>query len=895
MPFALSRIRPPRPRDVLARPALERSLREALATTRVVLLCAAAGYGKTATLARALEGLPAGEALAWISFDEDDDLSRLLECLMAALEPFDPPWRTAPEGLVGAALSGATPEALPAMVVELVNTLDACDAPHGLIVLDDLHHLRDEAGLRFVDLLLLHLSPRWSVAITARHEPPLRLARLRAAGELRDFREEQLRFSAEESQALLGGAGFDAAAAGLLHRRYAGWPAGLRLALSGAGHAAPGAATGGTIDRQAFDFLASEVLDRIDPGLRRFLLMTSVLHELEPARAAALSARAFGGDERSAFWLAEIERLSLFATLLDEPPGTLRLHDLFRDALRHRARLEPDWPRWLQRAAELEADPVRRQSLLMQAGRHDLAARALLDDFVDIIAVQGSVPKLLQMCAAFPPDFAEGDADLHRVRGMAHWAIWETRQAEHHLARAAALYAVRGDEPRRQLALAQRAITLIGLGRLDEAAAALDAVGAEPVGPETIEQRTVMRLGRTWLALERCEFHAVGPAFEALVRALEAQLALRLWFSTVPPPRQTPCRGVAPALARWAEGALAIAGDRPVPLRALALLTQGWIAVWQGRLADATELLQRAEADAEWVGQQVIARHHALALRAVLAAFAGRREEAVPMLRQRLAEHPKGYGDWGLWHSLFFTGRVAAACGDVALVQEAVDRLASLQPTLSDCTPRRLQPLVGLRGTLASLRGEDPALSWEQALVQEEALDLYGQAAEVRVRLAALWLARGAREKAAQTLAPLLEAAVDPGGALFAREALRQLADIDWHAELGPEAAATLRRWAHAASPARGADAAGVSGATERPEGLDVPAGHGLTARELDVLAQIAHGASNKLIARALDLSPHTVKRHVANILGKLDLASREQASAWWQAQRARPAPARQR
>ncbi|MEP7297886.1 MAG: LuxR C-terminal-related transcriptional regulator [Burkholderiales bacterium] len=56
----------------------------------------------------------------------------------------------------------------------------------------------------------------------------------------------------------------------------------------------------------------------------------------------------------------------------------------------------------------------------------------------------------------------------------------------------------------------------------------------------------------------------------------------------------------------------------------------------------------------------------------------------------------------------------------------------------------------------------------------------------------------------------------------------------------------------------------------------------GLSTREREVLERIAAGDSNKLIARALDISPHTVKRHVANILDKLGLASRGQASAWW-------------
>jgi DNA-binding CsgD family transcriptional regulator len=61
------------------------------------------------------------------------------------------------------------------------------------------------------------------------------------------------------------------------------------------------------------------------------------------------------------------------------------------------------------------------------------------------------------------------------------------------------------------------------------------------------------------------------------------------------------------------------------------------------------------------------------------------------------------------------------------------------------------------------------------------------------------------------------------------------------------------------------------------------PAG-AFTARELEVLARIAAGDSNKLIARALDLSLHTVKRHVANILGKLGVETRGQAAAWYRA-----------
>jgi LuxR family maltose regulon positive regulatory protein len=55
-----------------------------------------------------------------------------------------------------------------------------------------------------------------------------------------------------------------------------------------------------------------------------------------------------------------------------------------------------------------------------------------------------------------------------------------------------------------------------------------------------------------------------------------------------------------------------------------------------------------------------------------------------------------------------------------------------------------------------------------------------------------------------------------------------------------------------------------------------------LSTREREVLQRMAAGDSNKLIARTLDISPHTVKRHVANILDKLALSSRGQAAAWW-------------
>jgi DNA-binding NarL/FixJ family response regulator len=54
-----------------------------------------------------------------------------------------------------------------------------------------------------------------------------------------------------------------------------------------------------------------------------------------------------------------------------------------------------------------------------------------------------------------------------------------------------------------------------------------------------------------------------------------------------------------------------------------------------------------------------------------------------------------------------------------------------------------------------------------------------------------------------------------------------------------------------------------------------------LTAREKEVLAQLARGASNKEIAYQLSITERTARTHVSNILGKLGLASRTQAALY--------------
>ncbi len=56
---------------------------------------------------------------------------------------------------------------------------------------------------------------------------------------------------------------------------------------------------------------------------------------------------------------------------------------------------------------------------------------------------------------------------------------------------------------------------------------------------------------------------------------------------------------------------------------------------------------------------------------------------------------------------------------------------------------------------------------------------------------------------------------------------------------------------------------------------------HGLTARELQILRELATGKTNREIAEALVISDHTVRRHIQNIFAKLGVSSRAAATAF--------------
>ena len=99
------------------------------------------------------------------------------------------------------------------------------------------------------------------------------------------------------------------------------------------------------------------------------------------------------------------------------------------------------------------------------------------------------------------------------------------------------------------------------------------------------------------------------------------------------------------------------------------------------------------------------------------------------------------------------------------------------------------------------------------------------------------------------------------------------------HEKLGDvDGAALERAAAHAAFSTLGArpDASRTVIPHERHEYPD-----GLTAREAQVLGAVAAGLSNREIAAGLVISEKTVKRHLANIFGKVRVSSRAGAAAY--------------
>jgi LuxR family maltose regulon positive regulatory protein len=406
----------------------------AAARPALTIFVAPPGFGKTSLLAD--WSTTDSRSFAWLTIDaQDNDQAVLWTYICAALGKV-----VGGDGLAPR-LVGLAREADPAAAVAA--ELDA-GGTECVLVLDDYHLLESDecqdTMMRFIELS----PPGVQVAISTRTDPPLPIARLRATGELLEFRATDLQFAPDESEEFLNECltlGLDPDAVGILHERTEGWPAGLYLAYLSI-RASPDrrsfVETFGASNRHVIDYLTEQVLMALDPDALRFMLTTSIVDTVCGGLADAIT-----GESGSAARLAELERANVFITPLDERREWYRYHHLLAELLsielekRHPDRL----PLLHQRAAIWYADhalPARAVSHAIAAGDLDLAARVISENYLQFLEM-GRTATLVGWLEALPPEVIEAD---RRVGVVKAWTMhFLGRHAEGDAALAAAIRA----------------------------------------------------------------------------------------------------------------------------------------------------------------------------------------------------------------------------------------------------------------------------------------------------------------------------------------------------------------------------------------------------------------------------------------------------------------------
>ncbi|NRF71493.1 hypothetical protein HLB44_31350 [Aquincola sp. S2] len=874
--FARTKIQPPRLRSgLLAREALAAAIADGLQHARLTLLCAPGGFGKSCAMAQALQFGAPPLRCAWIACDEGDTLARLCTALVAALEPFDLPWRLAPEALITAL---ERPDGTRAFRDALINALAATEGPRAVIVLDDFHRLADARLVELLGTLPQALPEHWGLALVTRLDPPWPLARLRAAGELSEIRQDELRFKVDEIQSLARQAGQVMDEAQSLLARTEGWPVGVTLAI-----ASPRAASPVRSARHAIDYLRSEVLDHLPAELRVFLVQSSVLPELTAARAAAVSGRA-----DAAACLDQIERRGLFYQEVDSAERTLRLHDLFRDALEvERQRLpQAEQDALWRRAADSEPDLTRRFAYLLQAREHEAAIQALAQA-APALGAAGMFGAAQDMLAKLPPELLAHSPEVGLLRGMIAWEVSMDLQAMlDHMQHAAREFAARNDSAGNDLARAYAALAINGLSPIGDPR-------LDPANEVTITERTPPRtrviaaLHRAWHAFDLADFEGTNRHYAELLDHLAKDRDVALWYQVTPGVAYFGVRALEPLLLRYGAGALRAAGEDYPALRAIALAVRGCAALWRGEIADARAQLDEAASLCAWVNHPQGLSLYALTGRLVCRTVQGEFEPALEAYHDELPRVTDLFGDDGRgpgWYFHWFELRCALMAESADRARSALDTLRRTMPASVTSTHTGVVRVIDayaawLAGDLA-----DAQRRMHEAQAHYGQHDAVGIVTTLNLQRAALCAELG--DNAASTRA--LQAALDGirlrGYAMSARFAgadlLRRLADSSATAALDAAQQATLHSIVPARVAAAPVAARPVAPAAPSASPVDLGGIEPMSPRELEVLALITAGDSNKLIARRLDLSPHTVKRHVANILGKLGVESRGQAAA---------------
>jgi LuxR family maltose regulon positive regulatory protein len=429
--------------------------------------------------------------------------------------------------------------------------------------------------------------------------------------------------------------------------------------------------------------------------------------------------------------------------------------------------------------------------------------------------------------------------------------------------------------------------------------------------------RRLMLIADATQHFRRGQHALVQHLYGEVLDSLEAGASLFDWWECVPAANWGTLPGMRRQMQRFVDGATRQLRGQPLALRADLSMLEAYAQLWAGRVDAAREAVRAAEDDQRWLacsGETDITVQifrliegaisgRADEVRARLAKLRERNTDATPERRRLWQHHLAVYGvrishligeppevlaHWAEWlkeDPLRSTGhrngralavrlRYAAARQQWA---DAAAHYAAIEPLLATMDVNAHAVELQLRGAHARLRcgdlaGAVAAAAPALARMRDEGSPGYGLMAgrDVLHALAAGLIRAGAS-------APVSDAGDDlPEDLAQLLAQVAALADVTAGARepvAGPGPGTGSESVAAEPSPAPGAAGAGPGPA----DALGT-----LSAREAEVLGLMARGQSNKLIARALDISPHTVKRHVANILDKLAVQSRGEAASWW-------------
>jgi len=298
---------------------------------KLTLVSAPAGYGKTTLLAEWINQL--ANPVGWISLDtQDNDLRRFISYLIASLKCID----IQINEKIFLAVKEQDLEKISDFISALINQVSSSSKPVYL-VLDDFHRIDNHEIHQTITYLLENLPHNMHLVIATRSDPLLRVAKLRAQGDLVEIRADDLRFTPEEVAQYLNVSmdlRLPLGDIAILTEKTEGWIVGIQLAAI---------ALRKNPDKQLFirnfagddhyiaDYLLDEALNHQPEHVQKFLLQTSILDRLSAALCNAVT-----GRSDSLEILSELTQANLFLVPLDDKGDWYRYHHLFADLLRRR-------------------------------------------------------------------------------------------------------------------------------------------------------------------------------------------------------------------------------------------------------------------------------------------------------------------------------------------------------------------------------------------------------------------------------------------------------------------------------------------------------------------------------------------------------------------------------